>query len=270
MELDEDGHPKRTGTWLSASAHAITVVIGSGVLTLAWTTAQLGWIAGLAALLIFGLITWFTSALLAECNKSPDPITGRRNYCYMDAVKANLGGVRVKACGLAQYGALVTATIGYTITAGISMTVVDKTNCLRKHGHDVGCDRSNNPFMIIFGSIQLILSQIPNFHKLSFLSNVAAIMSFSYSFIVIGLSMAKIADVGNHAQTSLGGVRVDIDVSSEEKVWNVLLSLGNIAFAYGFSSVLVEIQASQIYEHFQFNIVGLCLSFGFVRISQDN
>ena len=47
--------------------------------------------------------------------------------------------------------------------------------------------------MVIFAVIQIILSQVPNFHKLSPLSVIAAIMSFSYSLIGFGLSIAKIA-----------------------------------------------------------------------------
>lgn len=47
--------------------------------------------------------------------------------------------------------------------------------------------------MIIFGVMQMILSQIPNFHDLAGLSYIAAIMSFTYAFIGIGLSVAQIA-----------------------------------------------------------------------------
>jgi hypothetical protein len=46
--------------------------------------------------------------------------------------------------------------------------------------------------MIIFAGIQILLSQIPNFHKLSWLSILAAIMSFAYSSIGLGLSVAKV------------------------------------------------------------------------------
>ena len=42
-----------------------------------------------------------------------------------------------------------------------------------------------------FGGLQILLSQIPNFHKLSFLSIIAAVMSFSYASIGIGLAIAK-------------------------------------------------------------------------------
>ena len=47
--------------------------------------------------------------------------------------------------------------------------------------------------MAAFGIIQIILSQIPNFHKLSFLSIMAAVMSFTYATIGIGLAMATVA-----------------------------------------------------------------------------
>ena len=79
------------GTLMIASAHIITAVIGFGVLSLSWALAQLGWIAGIITLLIFSPITLCTSVLLPDGNRSPDPITRRRNYNYMEVVKNNLG-----------------------------------------------------------------------------------------------------------------------------------------------------------------------------------
>ncbi|KVH93348.1 Amino acid transporter, transmembrane [Cynara cardunculus var. scolymus] len=119
--FDDDGRIRRTGTLMSASAHIITTVVGSGVLSLSWCFAQLGWITGIVLLVAFAIITWFTCLLLADCYRSPDPVTGTRNYNYMQAVKANLGGVSYRFCGLSQYGTQVGGTIGYTITSAISM-----------------------------------------------------------------------------------------------------------------------------------------------------
>ncbi|KAG6710836.1 hypothetical protein I3842_05G022200 [Carya illinoinensis] len=240
-KFDDDGRVKRTGTVASASAHIITAVIGSGVLSLAWAMAQLGWIAGIAAILIFSLITLLTSCLLADSYRSPDPVTGRRNYNYMEAVKNNLGGIKYKLCGVAQYTNLVGITIGYTITSAISMAAVKRSHCLHKNGHDAGCHTSNNPYMIIFGIIEIVISQIPNFHDLAGLSYVAAVMSFSYAFIGIGLSIARIAD-GKAGKTSISGVSAGVDVTISQKVWNSLQAIGNIAFAYSYSNVLIEIQ----------------------------
>ncbi|XP_029125893.1 amino acid permease 6 [Cajanus cajan] len=239
--FDEDGRTKRTGTWVTASAHIITAVIGSGVLSLAWAIAQMGWVAGPAVLFAFSFITYFTSTLLSDCYRSPDPVHGKRNYTYSEVVKANLGGRKFQLCGLAQYINLVGVTIGYTITASISMVAVKRSNCFHKHGHQDKCNINNYPFMIVFACIQIVLSQIPNFHKLSWLSIVAAVMSFAYSSIGLGLSLAKVAG-GGHVRTSLTGVQVGVDVSGTEKIWRMFQAIGDIAFAYAFSNVLIEIQ----------------------------
>lgn len=84
-------HVISLGTVWTASAHIITAVIGSGVLSLAWATAQLGWIAGPTVLFMFSFVTYYTSCLLASCYRTGDPNTGMRNYTYMEAVRANLG-----------------------------------------------------------------------------------------------------------------------------------------------------------------------------------
>jgi len=47
--------------------------------------------------------------------------------------------------------------------------------------------------MAIFGVTEILLSQIQDFHELSWLSILAAVMSFGYSSIGVGLSIAKIA-----------------------------------------------------------------------------
>ncbi|CAI9104227.1 OLC1v1002858C2 [Oldenlandia corymbosa var. corymbosa] len=189
----------------------------------------------------FSVITWFTSVLLADCYRSPDIITGRRNYTYMDAVRANLGGMYVPLCGVAQYATLVGATIGYTITGSISMVAVKRSNCFHKHHTREGCHISYNGFIILFGLIEVVLSQIPNFHKLSVLSIIAAAMSFAYSSIGLGLSIAHVAG-GARPTTSITGIPVGNGVTGTDKMFNTFSALGNAAFAYAFSLVLVEIQ----------------------------
>ncbi|KAL2925309.1 Amino acid permease 6 [Bienertia sinuspersici] len=47
---------------------------------------------------------------------------------------------------------------------------------------------------------------------------------------------------GTHARTSITGVEVGVDVTRAEKIWNILTAMGNMAFAYAFSMVLIEIQ----------------------------
>lgn len=52
---------------------------------------------------------------------------------------------------------------------------------------------------------------------------------------------------GGHVRTSLTGVEVGVDVTGPEKVWRTFQAIGDIAFAYAYSNVLIEIQASSYY-----------------------
>lgn len=244
---DDDGRPKRTGTVLTASSHIITAVIGSGVLSLAWATAQLGWIAGPAVMLLFSIVTYYTSALLADCYRSGDPISGKRNYTYMEAVRANLGGLQVKICGITQYLNLFGVAIGYTIAASISMTAIKRSNCFHEKGENSNkCDISANPYMIIFGVVEIFFSQIPDFDQIWWLSIVAAIMSFTYSTIGLGLGIAKVAVNGKFKGSvtgiSIGQVTSTSVVTPTDKLWRSFQALGDIAFAYSYSMILIEIQ----------------------------
>ncbi|KAL6296763.1 hypothetical protein ACE6H2_004905 [Prunus campanulata] len=203
--IDDDGRPKRTGTVWTSSAHIITAVIGSGVLSLAWAMAQLGWIAGPIVMVLFSFITYYTSILLAACYR--DPVTGKRNYTYSDAVRSNLGALQVKFCGCVQNVALFGISIGFNIAAAISMVAIQRCNCNHKSGGKTPCHTNNNPYMIAFGISEIVLSQIPNFDKLSWLSIVAAVMSFSYSGIGLALAIAKVAALAAAAGSVSGVVQ---------------------------------------------------------------
>ncbi|KAL8522133.1 hypothetical protein ACS0TY_012324 [Phlomoides rotata] len=238
-DLDDDGKPRRTGNMWTASAHIITAIIGSGVLSLAWGMAQLGWIIGVLTLLSFSIITLYTSNLLADCYRSP--VTGRRNYTYTQVVKNNLGKTMYKACATVQYANLAGTAVGYTITASISMAAIEKSNCFHRRGHEATCGVSYSPYIIGMGVLELIVSQIPNFHKLSMLSVVAAVMSFTYSTIGLGLAFAKVIS-GPRGRTTLTGVEVGIGLSTADKIWRMFRAFGDIAFAYTYSQILVNIQ----------------------------
>ncbi|XP_020573673.1 amino acid permease 3-like [Phalaenopsis equestris] len=238
--FDDDGRINRTGTVWTASAHIITAVIGSGVLSLAWAIAQLGWIAGPIVMIIFSLVIFYTSSLLADCYRTGDPTTGKRNYTYSEAVHSYLGGMKVKLCGFIQYLNLFGVAIGYTIASSISMTAIRRSNCFHDKGHKSPCHISSNPYMIIFGAVQIIFSQIPDFDQIWWLSIVAAVMSFTYSSIGLALGIAQVIENGRF-KGSLTGIRIG-SVSQTQKIWHSLQALGDIAFAYSYSIILIEIQ----------------------------
>ncbi|KAF5192439.1 Amino acid permease [Thalictrum thalictroides] len=238
--FDNDGRPKRAGNVWTASAHIITAVIGSGVLSLAWAIAQLGWIAGPTIMFLFAFVIYYTSSLLADCYRTGDSVTGKRNYTYMDAVRSNLGGVKVKCCGLIQYINIFGVAIGYTIAASISMMAIKRSNCFHQSGGKNPCHISSNPYMIAFGVTEIIFSQIPDFDQIWWLSIVAAAMSFTYSSIGLSLGVAKVAEtekfMGSFTGISIG------TVTQTQKIWRSFQALGDIAFAYSYSIILIEIQ----------------------------
>lgn len=84
-----------TGTVWTATSHIVAAVVGSGVLALAWTVAQLGWVVGPLVLVGFSCVTYYTSALLADCYRYPDPVDGAVNREYIDAVRCYLGTYHV-------------------------------------------------------------------------------------------------------------------------------------------------------------------------------
>ncbi|KAG5550925.1 hypothetical protein RHGRI_009373 [Rhododendron griersonianum] len=242
---------KRTGTIWTAIAHIITGVIGAGVLSLAWSTAQLGWVAGPLIMVVFAAITIVSANLLCDCYRSPDPGCGpTRNRSYVDAVQLYLvrvtemvffnisGEKHKKICAVFLYESLYGCAVAYVITSAASVKAIEKSNCYHKEGHEASCSYGDTIFMLLFGAVQIIVSQIPDFHNMAWLSVVAAIMSFTYSSIGLGLGFAKVIE-NREIKGSIVGVTAD---SVADKVWLVLQAVGDIAFAYPYSVILLEIQ----------------------------
>ncbi|KAG5255485.1 amino acid permease [Salix suchowensis] len=216
--LDDDGRA-RTGTLWSCIAHIITAVIGSGVLSLAWSVAQLGWIAGPVAMLCFSIVTYFSVVLLSDCYRYPDPVTGTRNYSYMDV----LGQTQTWLCGLFQYLFMYGICTAYVIT---TRHAIRRSNCYHESGHNAKCEYEDTPYMMIFGA-----------HKMAF--SLAAIMSFAYSLTGFGLGLATVIGRNGMIKGSLTGAPA---ATRAKKLWLVFEALGDIAYAYPYALILLEIQ----------------------------
>ncbi|MBA0752101.1 hypothetical protein Gogos_000970 [Gossypium gossypioides] len=230
---------KRTGTVWTAVAHIITGVIGAGVLSLAWSTAQLGWIAGPISVLVFAAITLVSTYILCDCYMYPHPHYGpNRLRSYMDAVLFYLGEKNHKVCGVILMETLYGSTLAYVITSASSIKAIQKSNCYHREGHNAPCSYEDTSSMLLFGAVQVVMSQIPDFHNMKWLSMLAAIMSFAYSFIGFGLGLAQVIENGT-IKGSINGVPT---TNIADKLWLVFQALGDIAFAYPYSGIVLEIQ----------------------------
>ncbi|KAI8011182.1 putative amino acid permease 7 [Camellia lanceoleosa] len=201
----------RTGNVWTAVAHIITGVIGSGVLSLAWCMAQLGWIGGSFSMLFFAFITLISAFLLSNCYRSPHPELGpTRNHSYLEAVHFNLA--------------------------------IQKSNCY-KYGHEANCEYGDTYYMLIVGLAQIVISQIPNFHNMEWLSVVAATMSFIYSFIALALGLAKV--IGMEYKK----------ISQNETSMFCEISLCTWTFSF---SINYQVQLHITNEEYQVNVIENC------------
>ncbi|XP_050109479.1 probable amino acid permease 7 isoform X1 [Malus sylvestris] len=236
---DELNQPlKRTGTLPTAVAHIITGVIGAGVLSLAWSVAQLGWIGGPLLMIVFASVTILSTNLLSDCYRYPKSDSPTRVGSYLEAVKVYLGEKSQTICAIFVQESLYGTGIAYIITAAGSVKAIQRSNCYHKEGHEASCEYGTSLYMLLFGLVQIVMSQIPDFHNMEWLSVIAAIMSFTYSFIGLGLGFAKVIENGK-IQGSLTGVPTS---NVADKLWLTFQALGDIAFAYPYSIIVLEIQ----------------------------
>ncbi|XP_044474967.1 amino acid permease 3-like [Mangifera indica] len=234
-------NPTGTAVW-AASAHIIMALIGSGVLSLAWATAQLGWIFGPIVMLLFSLVTCYTFTLFADavCHPSGDLVSRERNYTYMDIFRSELDGIRFDISRVVYYISLFGVACGYITESSACLNAIQWSQWFHSRG-----DNHMNRILcvVIFGVIQIFFSQIYGFGKLRWLTVlVTAITSFIYSMIGLGLSIAKVAVTGKFLG-SLTVVSIGT-VAHTQKIERALHAVGVIAYAYSYFIIFIEIHGT--------------------------
>lgn len=216
----EDG-VRRSGGTLSATAHVITAVVGAGVLSLPAAMASLGYAGGTIVFVVFGFVTLYTAQLLADLYC----VNGTRQRTYSQMVNTVLGPVQERVVAVIQLVNLVLTSVPYQIVAAKTMET------LAREGGHTGPFSKYFPNVLLFGAVQLLLSQVPSLDYLEWASIAGAAASFGYSFAALGLSarFAKLPLLG-----SAWGAPGDI--------WSKLAALGNIMFAFSFAYIELELQ----------------------------
>ncbi|KAA6424802.1 MAG: Lysine histidine transporter 1 [Trebouxia sp. A1-2] len=190
------GGSNSNASWVHAAFHNVTAMVGAGVLGL-------------------------PNAMVRTLMTAMSLYTGPR-----------LGLWTVIPC---QLIVMIGLDIVYCVTAGKAMYYVYQHTC---DGYETHTCRSFglSCWIVIFAVIQMFLSMVPNFHKLSAISLLAAVMSISYSTIAIGVSAHAGRQPG--AEYNLNGF------TKAEGVFGIFNALGTIAFAYGGHNVVLEIQST--------------------------
>lgn len=130
--------------------------------------------------------------------------------------------------GIVQLGNLALTAMAYQVTAGKTLRAIAHSLC--GIGHVDPADRAaDSPicfdtywvYVLVFGGIQLLLSQIPSLENLASASVVGAFASFGYSLIALGLNGV------NLSKPWLGSAW-----GQSTTVWADLNAVGNILFAF--------------------------------------
>ncbi|PRW51175.1 Lysine histidine transporter 1 [Chlorella sorokiniana] len=230
FELETAEHKPRA-SWHHAAFHTVTAVVGAGVLGLPHAFSFLGWPAGLLLLSLLCAASLYTSYLLAALHELPN---GTRLNTYKEMGEALLGPRRGKLLiATVQYTLCVGLCITYSVTAGQSLKGVASEEC-----SGVDCQQGISAWIVLFGGLQLLLSQAPDFHSLWWISLLGALMSCGYCSIAIVMSSLHAAKHGPATQWRHEGI------SQADRVFSVFNALGSVAFTFGGQAVLPEIQAT--------------------------
>ncbi|OWM76190.1 lysine histidine transporter-like 2 [Punica granatum] len=218
----------RNAKWWYSAFHNVTAMVGAGVLSLPYAMAELGWGPGVAALLLSWIITLYTLWQMVEMHEM---VPGKRFDRYHELGQHAFGE---------KLGLWIVVPQQLIVEVGVCIVYMVTGGKTLKKFHDTVCPSctpiKTTYFIIIFASVNFVLSHLPNFNSISIVSLAAAVMSLSYSIIAWAASLKK-------------GVLPDVDYSykastSTGVMFNFFSALGDVAFAYAGHNVVLEIQAT--------------------------
>ncbi|KAA8529730.1 hypothetical protein F0562_034170 [Nyssa sinensis] len=186
------------------------------------------WGPGVTVLILSWIITLYTLWQMVEMHEM---VPGKRFDRYHELGQHAFG----EKLGLwivvpQQLVVEVGTCIVYMVTGGKSLKKLHESIC-----HNCAPIKTTY-FIMIFASVNFVLSHLPNFNSISVISLAAAVMSLSYSTIAWVASVKK-------------GAQPDVDYGPRDKttsgnVFNFFSALGDVAFAYAGHNVVLEIQAT--------------------------
>lgn len=226
--------------WYHAAFHSVCAVVGAGVLGLPYAFSYLGWLGGLLSLTVLFCVSLYTSYLLSELHED-----GNVRFNTYREIGQHVWGEKKGWWAVApvQFTLMAGLCITYAVTAGQSLKGIASSEC-----SGVDCQDGIAPWIILFGIVQLFLSQVPDFHSLWWVSLLGGAMSIGYCTIAAGGSIAAaLSDEDyTHSNTNTNNTSIDDDGtgSAADNVFGIMNALGSVAFTFGGQAVVPEIQAT--------------------------
>ncbi|KAM0830819.1 hypothetical protein ACQ4PT_065960 [Festuca glaucescens] len=131
----------------------------------AWSVAQLAWLTGPLALAGFVCVPFYTSTLLANAYRAPQPITGTRNRTYMDAVRSYLSMCRSGPYIIQGYA----ENSVFLSLCSVLRSLIRRSDCVLQNGEGARCDTPGTMLMLAFTIVQVVVSQFPGLEHITWL-----------------------------------------------------------------------------------------------------
>lgn len=231
-DKDTVTEPGRAG-WIEVTLHLVTVMFGAGVLGLPYAMASQGWALGLCMLALATGASAYSAFLLAELHTLRD---GRR-VRTLRALGEEIWGKRGRRWIVTlQLIDMVGGSLIYTVVGGTSLMNIINA-CVGANG--VACDNhayKTWPWTLCFGGAMILLSQFPDFHALTLVSFVGAVMPIVYAAI----AFVSILVHGQVENVDYSMIQKSETVST---VMNVFSGIGAMYYAYGGQVVQNEVTA---------------------------
>eukprot|EP00250_Pteridium_aquilinum_P001400 c11596_g1_i1 orf=577-1980(+) len=217
------------GTWVHAGYHLTTSIAAPALLSLPFAFAGLGWTGGVLLLLLDAALSFYNYCLLSRVLEHLASI-GRRHLRFRDLACDVLGRKwSLYTVAPVQFSVCFGAVIGCSVLGGQSMKLIYSIY------HDDGSMKLYD-FIIIFGLVMLLLSQLPSFHSLRYINLLSLLMCLGYSALAVGGSIYA----GRHHSTPKD---YSLQGGSVSKMFGVFNACAVIATTFG-NGIIPEIQAT--------------------------
>lgn len=223
----------RNGNAWYAAFHCLCSGIGFQALVLPVSFTVLGWAWGIIALTVAFAWQLYTFYLLVQLHENTE--TGIRYSRYLQIMSANFGEKKAKWLGLFPILYLSIGTcVALNIIGGSTSKLFFQTVCGQS------CTvKTLTPveWYLVFASAAVLLSQLPNLNSIAGVSLIGSITAVVYCTIMWMVSVNKDRLPGITYKPVRGPKEVD-------RLFEVLNSLGIIAFAFRGHNLVLEIQAT--------------------------
>lgn len=222
----------RHGKWWYSAFHNVTAMIGAGILGLPYAMSELGWGFGVTLMVLSWIVTLYTLWQMVEMHECvPGKRFDRYHELGQEAFGPKLGlWIIVPLQLIVEVGLCII----YMITGGKSIQKAVDTLSPGPNGD--GPPIRLTYYIMMYASVQFLLSHLPNFNSITIVSLIAAIMSVCYSTMTWSACLHK-------------GVQPGVDYTSKSsttagQTFGFLTGLGDVAFAFAGHNVVLEIQAT--------------------------